>query len=254
MSPDLRARQRLHHAARRRARPRDRRGAEPPSALHPWPRRARDQSQIRARNPLPRRRDFRRIRPHRRAAQIRPRAARPQEGRGRSTSGAQQAPHFGLVDPRQAARHDLHPGSRQSPLALRCRKSRSCRHARSPRDRPAAHRARRSHQDRALRPGRRQALSLRAEMGFRNRDRRCRGRSHCHLGPSPRGGGRPCHAAGLYRHDHAASAVLLRHPRQWRARLRSRPRRRGGGARRAPRHHHRTYPAAPCGRPLAISK
>ena len=57
--------------------------------------------------------------------------------------------HLRLDHPRQAARHDLDAGRRQSPLALWRRQGRPRRHARSAGDGPPAHRARRGHQDRA---------------------------------------------------------------------------------------------------------
>ncbi len=106
------------------------------------------------------------------------------------------------------------------------------RHARSARLRLPADRARRGDQDRAVRDGRPQDLSLHGALGRGARHRR---RRRPRRGDEPGAADRGRHpraAPAFHRHHRAGAAALLRREDRRRARLRPRARRRGGRARR----------------------
>ena len=219
--------------------------------------RAPRQPEIRARHPLPHRRAVRRSRAHRQAAAS-PAVKRDLEQRTTSErrridamtlAASPQAPQPPAArrrprrKPKQFKRdkRDVHgwvvldkPVGMTSTHAVSVIKRlftrqtrRPCRHARSARLRRAADRARRGDQDRSVRDGRPQALSLHRALGRGTRHRRRRGPRHRQTSDErPTAGGDPRAAAGLYRHHPAGAAALFRHQDRGRARLRSRPRRR----------------------------
>ena len=93
------------------------------------------------------------------------------------TDGAARQEAEGAADqrldhPGQAERHGLDRCGGPAEMALLRAEGRPCRHARSARLRHAADRAGRCHEDRSLRHGRPQGLSLRRALGRRDDDRR----------------------------------------------------------------------------------
>ena len=114
---------------------------------------------------------------------------------------------------RQAGRHDLDPGGRrrQAPVLVQARRPR--RHARSAGLRLPADRARRGDQDRSLRHGRPQGLSLHRALGRGARHRRCRGPRGRDQRRAPDRDGDRGAAAALHRHDLAGAAAISRRSR-----------------------------------------
>ena len=96
------------------------------------------------------------------------RSARRQAAAAEQPAAARQARRPWLGRARQADRHDLDACGRGGEAAVPGQARRPCRHARSARLRRPADRARRSHQDRSLRDGRPQALSLHGAPGARS--------------------------------------------------------------------------------------
>ena len=176
----------------------------------------------------------------------------PQRGRRRSRQArvrtefqATEARHFRLARPRQALRHDLDPGRRQGPLAVRRQEGRARRNARSAGDRHPADCAGRGDQDGAGGAGRHQDLPLHRHLGRRDHHRRRRGRGRRHLRASAGRSRDPRPLAALHRRDHADPAGLLRHQGRWRAGLRPGAGRRDRGAGAAAGGHRKPHPAAP---------
>ena len=242
MTPGPEARDHLRDAARRHATRDGARRARAQQALPARRDRAPRQPEIRARHPLPHRRAVRRGGTNREAA-ARPRcgatstreddehdradqrATRADERPDRHERG-DRAPHRArrpppaqarearrqwLAGARQARRHDLDPRGRRGQAAVRRQEGRPCRHARSAGLGLPADRARRGHQDRAVRRWTAARPIASPCAGARRRDTDdAEGRvvaTERRRGPTP--DAIRAAAAALHRHDRAGAAALL---------------------------------------------
>ena len=204
--------------------------------------------EVRARRALPPRRPASTGRARSTRSCARPRCSaistRPRsDDRGRRGMSRMNAPRSKRVDvngwlvlDKPVGMTSTHAVARRE-AAVQRQEGRPCRHARSARLRHPADRLRRGDQDRALRVGRREGLPLHGALGRRDRHRRHRrqGRRARQRRCARRGTTIEAVLPRFTGDDHAGAADVLRHQDRRRARLRSRPRRRGGRARAARR-------------------